>query len=123
MLFLRLGSKRHKHATLKAIFIAPTAGEPMNSVNAIEAMANRGLQGDRYSEDRGHWKSIDGCQVTLITEHDLEQAKKAGVEFPEGLDHGSHRRNLVIAGLKTKQLEGKDFRIGTAVFRYAKPRP
>ena len=109
--------------TLKAIFVAASAGEPMRSVNAIEAISGRGLQGDRYSEDRGHWKSIDGCQVTLITEHDLERAKKTQVESRKELDNGSHRRNLVIAGLKTKNLEGKEFRIGMAVFRYNKPRP
>ena len=125
MTFNWFGLKRLEHQVpaLKAIFVAPTAGEPMNSVNTIEAIANRGLKGDRYSEDRGHWKSIDSCQVTLITEHDLEQAKKTEVEFREGLEHGSHRRNLVIAGLKTKHLEGKQFRIGTAVFRYDKIRP
>ncbi len=117
--------KRHQRPApaLKSIFIASTAGEPMKSVTAIEAIANRGLKGDRYNEDRGHWKSIDGCQVTLITEHDLERAKKTEVEFQKDLDHGSHRRNLVITGFKTKNLEGKDFRIGEAVFRYDKPRP
>lgn len=117
--------KRHQRQApvLKAIYIATAAGEPMKSVSTIEAVASRGLKGDRYCDDRGHWKSIDGCQVTLITEHDLEQAKKSEVEFREALDNGSHRRNLVIAGLKTKHLEGKEFRIGTAVFRYDKPRP
>jgi MOSC domain-containing protein YiiM len=117
--------KRQQRQTpaLTAIFVATTAGEPMKSVSTTEAMANRGLKGDRYCVDRGHWKSIDGCQVTLITEHDLEQAKKTEVEFRQDLDNGSHRRNLVIAGLKTKNLEGKEFRIGTAVFRYDKPRP
>lgn len=94
----------------------------MKSVKAIEAITKRGLKGDRYSDDRGHWKSIDGCQVTLITEHDLTRAKKGtGAEFQQALDNGSHRRNLVIEGLKTKSLEGKQFRIGTAVFRYDKP--
>lgn len=117
--------KRHQRQApvLKAIYIATAAGEPMKSVSTIEAVANRGLKGDRYCDDRGHWKSIDGCQATLITEHDLEQTKKTEVEFRDALDNGSHRRNLVVAGLKTKNLEGKEFRIGTAVFRYDKPRP
>ncbi|WP_372521739.1 MOSC domain-containing protein [Sulfuricaulis sp.] len=126
MLFNWLGFKRHKRQapTLKAIFVATSAGEPMRSVNATETISNRGLQGDRYSEDRGHWKSIDGCQVTLITEHDLTQAKKGTeAKFQQALDNGSHRRNLVIAGIKTKNLEGRKFRIGTAIFRYDKPRP
>ncbi len=108
---------------LKAIFITSTAGESMKSVQEIDAVGNRGLKDDRYSEDRGHWKSIDGCQVTLITEHDLEQAKRTEFASRNELDRGSHRRNLVVSGLKTKQLEGREFRIGTAVFRYDKPRP
>ena len=125
MPFNWLGLKRHRRQapTLTAIFAAAAAGKPMTSVSTIEAIANRGLKGDRYCDDRGHWKSIDGCQATLITEHDLEQARKTEVEFRDALDNGSHRRNLVVAGLKTKHLEGKEFRIGTAVFRYDKPRP
>lgn len=125
MLFSRLGLKRHQRQApaLKAIFVSAAAGKPMQSINSVEAISNRGLKDDRYSEDKGHWKSIDGCQVTLITEHDLEQAKKTEVEVQKELDNGSHRRNLVVAGLKTKNLEGKEFRIGTAVFRYDKPRP
>lgn len=125
MIFSWLGFKRHKRQapTLKAIFVAASAGEAMRSVDSTEAIGNRGLKGDRYCEDRGHWKSIDGCQVTLITEHDLEQAKKTEVKFQKELDNGSHRRNLVITRLKTKHLEGREFRIGTAIFRYDKPRP
>ena len=118
--------KRHKRepATLKAIFVATSEGEPMRSVDATEAITNRGLKGDRYSEDRGHWKSIDGCQVTLISESDLEQAKnRAAGKFQHSLENGGHRRNLVIAALKTKSLEGKKFRIGDAVFGYHKLRP
>ena len=121
-----LGFKRHQHQapTLTAIFVAASAGEPMHAINSAEAIHGRGLQGDRYSEDMGYWKSIDGCQLTLITQHDLMQAKKGtGVEFQQALDNGSHRRNLVIDQLHTKNLEGRKFRIGTAVFSYDKPRP
>lgn len=115
---------KHKVPTLKAIFVAISAGEPMRSVDSTEAISNRGLQGDRYSEDKGHWKSIEGCQVTLISEHDLSHAKKGTTaDFQKDLDKGSHRRNLVIDGLKTKKLEGKKFRIGKAVFSYDKVRP
>ncbi|MBI3545165.1 MAG: hypothetical protein HY081_01015 [Gammaproteobacteria bacterium] len=93
-------------------------------MNSITAITQRGLHGDRYTEDKGHWQSIDGCQVTLISEQDIGRAKKAtSMEFQKNLDHGSHRRNLVIAGLKTKNLEGKKFRIGGAVFSYDKIRP
>lgn len=118
----RLGQR--KAPTLKAIFVAAAAGEPMRSIKATEAIQDRGLQGDRYSEDKGHWKSLDGCQVTLITEHELTRAKTGTrPAFQTALDNGSHRRNLVIDGLKTKKLEGQRFRIGSAVFSYEKVRP
>ena len=126
MFFNWLGFKRHPHPapTLTAIFVAAAAGEPMRSIHFAEAISGRGLQGDRYSEDRGYWKSIDGCQLTLMTQHDLMQAKKGtATEFQQALDNGSHRRNLVIDQLQTKNLEGRTFRIGTAVFSYDKPRP
>ncbi len=105
---------------LKAIFIASGAGQPMQSVPAITAVANKGLQGDRYHDDKGHWQSIEGCQVTLITEQELKRAQKQ-THIP--LENGGHRRNLVINGIKLKQLVGKRFQIGNALFEYHKPRP
>ncbi len=111
-------------STLTAIYIATAVGEPMQSVASIEAVEGRGLQGDRYCSNAGHWQSIEGCQATLITAYDLQHAKhKAPIQIETALDNGGHRRNLVVDGLKTKQLEGKSFRIGGAVFRYDKPRP
>ena len=96
----------------------------MQSVASIQAFADSGLQGDRYSDASGFWKATDACQVTLISEDDISRVKKGlPAEFQNKLDQGSHRRNLLIAGIKTKQLEGKTFRIGQAVFRYHKPRP
>ncbi len=111
-------------STLKAIYIAAAAGEAMRAVDSAEAVAGRGLQGDRYYAGSGHWQLIEGCQLTLITEHELRAAKhKTTLQIETALDHGGHRRNLVIAGLQLKQLQGKSFRIGSAVFRYDKPRP
>ncbi|MEJ2646670.1 MAG: MOSC domain-containing protein [Gammaproteobacteria bacterium] len=96
----------------------------MTAVESVEAVADTGLTGDRYGEKKGFWKVTDACAVTLISEHDLMQSKRrAPGELHERLDHGHHRRNLVIAGLKTKDLEGKRFRIGSALFAYHKPRP
>jgi MOSC domain-containing protein YiiM len=105
---------------LEAIFITDAAGEPMRSVDSITAIADQGLEGDRYGEAKGFWKSTDACEVTLISEHDLKRASGRGAH---NLEQGAHRRNLVISGLSSRQLEGRDFRIGEAVFRYQKPRP
>ena len=92
----------------------------MLSVQSVTAVQDRGLQGDRYYDGTGHWQLIEGCQVTLITEIELENAgKRSEVK----LDDGNHRRNLVMAGINPKNLQGKRFRIGDAVFAYQKPRP
>lgn len=92
----------------------------MQAVEAVYAECDLGLQGDRYHNNCGHWQSIEGCQVTLITGHELQQARK---RTDISLDRGAHRRNLVIDGIKLAALEGRRFGIGDAVFEYHKPRP
>ena len=115
-----LGSKKTNTAILSGIFITDAAGKPMQRVKSVMAIADKGLQGDRYYNKAGYWDPVEGCQVTLISEHDLMQAQR-GNELK--FDNGQHRRNLVIQGIKTKQLEGKIFQIGDAIFSYEKPRP
>jgi len=109
---------------LQAIFITPVAGQPMHKMETVEALAGQGLQDDRYAENQGFWKATDACQVTLISETELQQAGKRlnSVQQAE-LAAGKHRRNLVISGVHSKHLEKQQFRIGSAVFEYDKPRP
>jgi len=115
---------RRSPAFLEAIYITATAGQPMQAIDSIDAITNTGLAGDRYAQDRGFWKSIEACQVTLISENDLQHAgKRLPDKLVKSLQHGGHRRNLLIRGMKTRQLQGKTFRIGTAIFEYHKPRP
>jgi len=117
--------RRHSvAATLKSIYIAPAAGADMQSVNSVKAISDRGLEGDRYCDDNGHWKSIDGCQVTLTCEYDIKQSiKGVSATIHESIINGGHRRNLVIDGFKVSALEGKTFEIGDAIFIYEKNRP
>lgn len=105
---------------LTAIFVSSGAGAPMQSLVSVRAFAGQGLAGDRYSEGTGHWHPIESCEVTLISEDDLERARR---RIPIALNHGEHRRNLVIVGIRTHMLEGRIFRIGEARFEYWKPRP
>lgn len=105
---------------LTAIFVSPSAGAPMQSLSAADAVPGEGLVGDRYYAGSGHWHPVESCQVTLLSADDLERARR---RLPVALNHGEHRRNLVISGLRTKALEGRRFRIGTVRFEYWKPRP
>ncbi len=114
----------HAKGMLEEIYIANAAGDAMRSVSHIHVIAGAGLQGDRYSVAKGFWQATDACQVTLISEADLNKAKKSQpANMQRKLEQGGHRRNLVISGMKTSDLQGKTFRIGDAVFRYHKPRP
>jgi MOSC domain-containing protein YiiM len=106
--------------TLTAIFVTDQAGRAMRSVSQVEAIAGRGLAGDRYADGNGHWRHTDACQVTLVTEEDLGRAaRKSGISFAAG----QHRRNLVVAGIPLEAFRGRPVRIGTAVFAYHRLRP
>lgn len=119
--WLKRLKRKSRQGRLEAIFIAPTAGAPMLSIESIQALRDKGLEGDRYAQKQGYWKVTEACQVTLISERDLQQARRRGA--PANLEQGSHRRNLVISGLATSDLKGHEVQIGEAIMRYQKPRP
>ena len=92
----------------------------MQPVPEIEAVAGRGLRGDRYSERNGYWTGVDECEVTLIESERLEEIRdNVGI----GVEAGEHRRNLVTLGIRLDSLLGKRFRVGTAILEYDRPRP
>jgi len=105
---------------LAGIFIADAAGASMRRLADAQLIAGRGIDGDRYAMDSGHWSHSDECQVTLIAQEDLDEAS---LRTRVALHDGQHRRNLVIRGLSMAALAGKRFRIGSAVFGYDRPRP
>ncbi|TVP86556.1 MAG: MOSC domain-containing protein [Thioalkalivibrio sp.] len=119
-LLRRLGRTAPAAPRLVAVFISPAAGAPMQSPASVQAIAGRGLAGDRYALATGHWHPVESCEVTLISEHDLERVQR---RLPVAVGRGEHRRNLVVSGIRTRDLEGRRFRIGEAVFEYWKPRP
>ena len=91
----------------------------MQAVAEIEAVAGQGLREDRYWKRSGYWTGIDECQVTLIESEDLEAITAAGIQAL----HGEHRRNLVTRGIRLPSLVGRQFRVGSAVLEYDRPRP
>jgi MOSC domain-containing protein YiiM len=107
-------------SSLQAIYVCENAGDKMQAVNSAYAVVDKGLQGDRYFNGTGYWDPVEGCQATLITEHDLKLASRGN---PLKMDQGQHRRNLVISGIKTSALKDRQFQIGEAIFQYQKPRP
>lgn len=101
---------------LEAIYIAPKAKAAMQRVDTVEAIAGRGLVGDRYHQGTGAFSRFPGIrrEVTLISAEALSDAE-AG--FGVSLSAGEHRRNLVVSGAPLVDLVKRSFRIGEVVLR------
>src|SRR5688572_11873733 len=102
-------------ARLEAIFIAESRGLPMSRVNEVEAVAGRGLCGDRYYTGHGYYSRADPCQVTLIEGEALEIMQAL---YGVHVWSGEHRRNLVTYGISLRDLAGWTFQIGEVEFAY-----
>ena len=106
--------------TVKAIYIVGEGGAPMLKLDQVKALADCGLEGDRYCKGAGYWTGVDECQATLIAAEDLE--KIAGTTDVR-IQNGEHRRNLITSGIRLDSLQGKKFQVGEAIFEYDRPRP
>ena len=95
--------------TIQHIFIAPRRGEPVVSLSSVEAIADCGLRGDRYT-DLTLRRSPD-YQVTLIESENILAFAKA---FTLPLELHEPRRNLVTVGIDLNDLCGKRFTLGGA---------
>jgi MOSC domain-containing protein YiiM len=93
------------------ISVRPKRLEPVKTLDNVLALADYGLEGDRY-------KSKGGTrQVTLIQhEHLFVIASFLEEDF---IDPASTRRNIVVKGLNLLSLKGKRFKIGESVFEYS----
>jgi MOSC domain-containing protein YiiM len=82
----------------------------MIELNSVEAIAGKGLEGDRYSSKNGK------RQVTLIQGEHL-----TAIASLLGRDHVQPallRRNLVVTGINLIALKDKQFRVGDALLEY-----
>ena len=112
--------RKATRAIVEKIFMTSEGGAPMRTVDEATAVADRGLEGDRYLKRAGYWTDIDECQVTLIeAEHLDEIERETGVK----VQGGEHRRNIVTRNLDLMGLAGCRFKIGAATFVFDRPRP
>ena len=106
---------------LVGIFVAPVAGAPMEGRAAVDAIAGRGLVGDRYLDADGTYSgtrvSDDQRAVTLIEQ---EAVTAARAEEHVELDAAETRRNLVTRGVPLNHLVDREFRVGPARLRGVK---
>ncbi len=91
---------------VEMLLIADSAGAPMRALQEVEAVAGRGLVGDRYFTGLGHWSDPrwPDQELTLI---ESELAAALALE-PEQL-----RRNIVVSGIRLEALLDHEFRFGS----------
>ena len=102
-----------------AIYIAEAAKAPMRPVPEVRVLAGLGLEGDRYASGTGAFSRWPGSgrAVTLIEREAVEAVlRETGID----LTAGQSRRNIFTDGVDLAALNGKPFRIGTAVLRGAR---
>jgi hypothetical protein len=91
--------------TVAAILITPDAEAPLARVDEVEALAGRGLAGDRYAAGRGTFSGPGrGYELTLVDAEVLDE-----IRLP--WEHA--RRNIVTRGISLNGLVSRRFRIGS----------
>ncbi len=96
--------------TVELIAVSAEAEGAMEAVPSAEAVAGRGLRGDRYERKAGTFSDPKGrgYDLTLVEAEALEDLRTGGVELaPAGA-----RRNLVVRGVELDALIGQRFRVG-----------
>jgi MOSC domain-containing protein YiiM len=97
-----------------SLHIAPQSAKPMLSVPHVQAVADGGLEGDRFF--RASWTSVNRPDkaVTLIEEETIQAAAaELGIEVVSG----DMRRNIVTHGVPLIELLDREFTIGAVTMR------
>jgi hypothetical protein len=90
--------------TVAAILVAPAAESPLQRVDAVEALPEKGLAGDRYANGAGTFSAPGrGYELTLVEADVLDEIE---------LRWEDARRNIVVNGISLNGLVGKRFRVG-----------
>ena len=102
------------HGRVVALFVAPKSAEEMISLSSVQALADRGLEGDRFFRDS--WSAINRSDkaVSLIEEEVLElAAAELGVESIAQ----KTRRNIVTRDVPLIDLLHREFMVGNVRMR------
>ena len=101
--------------TVAAIALAERATGEMRIFDQAKALANRGMDGDRYAAKAGTFtpgsETARGYDLTLIEAEVLDS-----LTLPNGgrLGYAEARRNIVTRGIDLNALVGRRFRVGDA---------
>ena len=96
---------------IEHIFIAPEKAAEVKAVETVKAIAECGLEGDRYSMAKSRKNS--GQQTTFI---EAEQIERFVSETGLPMRPHEPRRNIVTRGVDLNALVGKRFFVGECEF-------
>jgi hypothetical protein len=102
-----------------AVHTAPEAGAPMEPQDCVEAVADRGLRGDRYFAEVGTYSDSSrdvARDVTFVERETLDAVER---DYDVTVAPGDHRRNVTTEGVGLNRLVGTWFAVGDAVFEGA----
>ena len=102
--------------TVVALFMVDRMSAPMKKMRHLNALAGRGIEGDRYLLGTGTYskKPEPGRQVTLIKSEILDWLKK---EFDITVKPEECRRNVVTRDVEINELIGTEFFVGEVRLR------
>jgi MOSC domain-containing protein YiiM len=106
-------------ARVTRIFIGPDESGPIQEIAEIEAVAGKGLRGDRYFHD-GRGEHDPTLEVTLFSVEGLEAGRaESGLD----IEAKDMRRNLMTEGVVLTDLIGRRFSAGEVVFEGLEENP
>lgn len=99
--------------TVEYVHVAPEAGAPVKRAEVVEAVADRGLRGDRYFREDGTFSGGEKSRgITLIEAETVESVER---DYDVSLAPGTHRRNVTVRDVALNHLVDRRFRVGDAV--------
>lgn len=105
----KLTSQFPRVGKVQWIGLRPKRDVPMQEVDEAHAIADKGLQGDRYASGSGK------RGITLIQAEHLPVI--AALSGHEKISPATLRRNIVVSGIPLVALIGKKFRLGDVILQ------
>lgn len=107
-------SEERNIGRVEAIHLTPETGADPDPRDTVRAVADRGIEGDRYYHDEGIYNERDHLEpsdITFIESETLDAVREEGIDFGPG----EHRRNVTTSGVALNHLVDEVFTVGDAV--------